>query len=308
MVLAFALGAVATVAGSDLRLPATAASVLSYYLLFAIGLKGGVSLATANPGDLLLPVAATLALGVITPVVAFTVARRILPIGRTDAGALAAHYGSVSAVTFASAVVLLEGSSVAVEGFAPALLAILEIPGIIVGLLLAAGIAARGSTALGPALRDAVLGKSIVLLVGGLVIGLIAGPEGTATVDPLFRDLFFGALTLFLLDLGVAAAKRVRDLIGIGPRLILFATAVPLVNGVIGVALGTAAGLSVGGATVLGVMTASASYIAAPAAVRVALPDANPAIYLTASLGITFPINLVVGIPLFHALASAMAG
>jgi uncharacterized protein len=307
MVLAFALGAVATVAGSDLRLPAAAATVLSYYLLFAIGLKGGVSLATASPGDLVLPVGATLALGVVTPVVAFAAARRILPIERIDAGALAAHYGSVSAVTFASAVTLLDGAGVTVEGFAPALLAMLEVPGIIVALVLAAGIASRGSSALGAAVREAVLGKSIMLLIGGLVIGLIAGPEGTAAVDPLFRDLFFGALTIFLLDLGVAAAQRCRDLVGIGPRLLLFALAVPLVNGALGVLLGTAAGLSVGGATVLGVMAASASYIAAPAAVRVALPEANPAIYLTASLGITFPVNLVLGIPFFHILADTIA-
>lgn len=307
MILAFALGALATVAGSDLRLPASAAAVLSYYLLFAIGLKGGVSLATASPADLVLPVLATLALGVITPVIAFVIARRALPVGRVDAGALAAHYGSVSAVTFASAVTLLDGTGVQVEGFAPALLAMLEVPGIIVALVLAAGLGSRGSSGWVTAVREALLGKSIMLLMGGLAIGVIAGPDGTAAVDPLFRDLFFGALTIFLLDLGVAAAQRCRGLLGIGPRLILFATAVPLVNGSIGVLLGTAAGLSVGGAAVLGVMAASASYIAAPAAVRVALPEANPAIYLTASLGITFPINLVIGIPLFHALASVLA-
>lgn len=249
--------------------------MLSYYLLFAIGLKGGVSLATAKPGDLVLPVLATLALGVLTPLVAFGAAGGLLPIGRTDAGALAAHYGSVSAVTFASAVTLLEGASETVEGFAPALLAMLEVPGIIVALVLAAGISARNSSAWGPAVRDALVGKSITLLIGGLAIGLIAGPGGTAAVDPLFRDLFFGALTLFLLDLGVAAARRCRDLVGIGPRLLLFGTAVPLVNGSIGVLLGTAAGLSVGGAAVLGVMAASASYIAGPAAVRVP-PGSEP--------------------------------
>jgi uncharacterized protein len=307
MILAFVLGALATVAGSDLRLPATASAVLSYYLLFAIGLKGGVALSQSSPGELFLPTLGTLALGIVTPVIAFIVARRILPIDATDAGALAAHYGSVSAVTFATALMVFEAASVTVEGFAPALLAMLEIPGIIVALVLASGVRGGARTWL-PVAREAFLGKSVVLLVGGLVIGLAAGPAGTAPIDPLFRDLFLGALTLFLLDLGVAAAQRAKGLLAIGPRLAVLATVVPLVNGTLGVLLGTAAGLSIGGAAVLGVMAASASYIAAPAAVRVALPDANPALYLTASLGITFPINLLLGIPLFLAIAGLVAG
>lgn len=307
MILAFVLGAVATVAGSDLRLPAAATTVLSYYLLFAIGLKGGVALAEARPAELVMPALATLALGLATPVVAFVVARRLLPVDRIDAGALAAHYGSVSAVTFATALVLFEGASVTVEGFAPALLAMLEIPGIVVALILASGGGRRRGGWL-PVAREAFLGTSIVLLVGGLAIGAIAGPEGTSAVDPVFRDLFLGALTLFLLDLGVAAARRIRDMRGIGARLAVVATFVPLVNGTAGVLLGTLAGLSTGGAAVLGVMAASASYIAAPAAVRIALPQANPAIYLTASLGITFPVNLIAGIPLFLWLAGAVGG
>lgn len=306
MVLAFALGVVATFAGSDLRLPKAVVSSLSMYLLLAIGLKGGVALSDVSLGEFLAPAIATLALGVTTPLVAFVVALRLMPIDRVDASALAAHYGSVSAVTFATAVTVFETSNVAVEGFAPALLAMLEIPGIIVALMLASKVVGSGRRGWAGALREAVLGKSIVLLVGGLAIGFIAGPEGTAPVDPLFRDLFLGALTLFLLDLGVTAAGRARGLRAAGLGLVVLATCVPVINGAMGVLLGAAAGLSVGGSALLGIMAASASYIAAPAAVRVALPDANPAYYLTASLGITFPLNLIFGIPLCFALAERM--
>jgi uncharacterized protein len=306
MVLAFALGVIATVAGSDLRLPRAMASGLSIYLLFAIGLKGGVALSGVGLGEIFAPALATLALGVITPLVAFAAALRLLPVGRLDASALAAHYGSVSAVTFATALTVFEGAEVGVEGFAPALLAMLEIPGIIVALMLASNVVSGARGGWGRALREAVLGKSIVLLAGGLAIGFIAGPGGTAQVDPLFRDLFLGALTLFLLDLGVSAAHRAGSLRAAGPGLLVLGTCVPLVNGSVGVLLGTAAGLSVGGSALLGIMAASASYIAAPAAVRVALPDANPAYYLTASLGITFPLNLIFGIPLFFAIANSV--
>lgn len=306
MVLAFVLGVVATVAGSDLRLPKALSASLSIYLLFAIGLKGGVALSEVSLSELLAPAVATLGLGVGTPVVAFFAAQRLLPVGRVDACALAAHYGSVSAVTFAAALTVFESGGYEVEGFAPALLAMLEIPGIVVALMLASDVVSSTRGGWKRAMREAVLGKSIVLLAGGLAIGLIAGKDGTAQVDPLFTDLFLGALTLFLLDLGVTAAQRAGGLRQVGPGLLVLGTCVPLVNGTVGVLLGTLAGLSIGGAAVLGIMAASASYIAAPAAVRVALPDANPAYYLTASLGITFPLNLIVGIPLFFAIAQSV--
>lgn len=308
MVLAFAFAVVATLAGSDLRLPRAVATGLSTYLLFAIGLKGGVALSEARLADVVAPAAATIALGLVTPLVAFAAARRLVAVGRVDASALAAHYGSVSAVTFAAALTVLDEADVAVEEFAPALLAMLEIPGIIVGLLLASAAVERGRGGWRRAIREVALGRGIMLLVGGLLIGGIAGADGVAQVDPLFRDLFLGALTLFLLDLGVAAALRARTVLATGPRLIAMALLVPVVNGSLGVVVGAAAGLSVGGAAILGVMAASASYIAAPAAVRVALPDANPGLYLTASLGITFPANLILGIPLFLALAEWVAG
>lgn len=308
MVLAFVLGVVATAAGSDLRLPKAVSTALSTYLLLAIGLKGGVALSEASPSEVVVPALAVLALGVITPLVAFVAALRLLPVGRVDASAIAAHYGSVSAVTFAAALTVFESADVPVEAYAPALLAILEVPGIIVALALAATVVGDARGGWGRALREAMLGKSVVLLVGGVTIGAIAGVDGTAPVNPLFRDLFLGALTLFLLDLGVTAARRAESLRSAGLGLLALGVCVPLVNGTLGVALATAAGLSVGGSAVVGIMAASASYIAAPAAVRVALPDADPALYLTASLGITFPLNLIAGIPLFLALARTLGG
>jgi len=308
MILAFILAVVVTVLGSDLHLPKALSTSLSIYLLLAIGFKGGTAIAEEQVGGILVPLAVTLGLGIVTPLIAYVVARRLLPIGKIDGCALAAHYGSVSAVTFAASLTVMAESGVPVEGFAPALLALLEIPGIIVALTLAADQVSGARGGWTAALREAVLGRSIVLLAGGLAIGWISGPERMALVDPVFNDLFYGALTLFLIDLGVTVAKRATGLRAFGPRLVGMGIVIPLINGTLGVTLGTLAGLSVGGAAVLGIMAASASYIAAPAAVRIALPDANPALYLTAALGITFPFNLIVGIPLFFWMAQAIGG
>ena len=308
MILAFILAVIVTALGSDLHLPKALSTSLSIYLLLAIGFKGGTALAKEEVAGIAPPLLVTLGLGIVTPLIAYVFARWILPITKIDACALAAHYGSVSAVTFAASLTVLTESGVPVEGYAPAMLALLEIPGIIVALTIAADqvSGARGGWA--RALKEAVLGRSIVLLAGGLFIGWIAGPQRMELVDPFFNNLFYGALTLFLIDLGVTVVRRASGLKAYGPRLVVMGIVVPIINGTLGVMLGTVAGLSIGGATVLGVMAASASYIAAPAAVRIALPDANPALYLTAALGITFPFNLIVGIPLFYWLAQVVGG
>ncbi len=259
-------------------------------------------------GDIVMPLLATVALGVITPLTAYAIAKWVMPITRVDASALAAHYGSVSVVTFAASLTVMAEAGIFVEGYTAALLALLEIPGIIVALTLAADQVSGTRVGWAGALREAILGRSIVLLAGGLLIGWIAGPQRMEIVDPLFQDLFYGALTLFLLDLGVSVVRRASGLRVYGRRLLVVGTVVPLVNGTIGVIFATFAGLSVGGATVVGVMAASASYIAAPAAVRIALPDANPTLYLTAAIAITFPFNLIVGIPLFFWMAGVFGG
>jgi uncharacterized protein len=305
-VLAFALGIIAVSIKSDLRLPEPVYQALSIYLLLGIGIKGGVSLSDSTWSDVALPLLATIALGVVIPVLAFVGLRLTSRLDVVNRGALAAHYGSTSLVTFTAALVFLDTISVSYEGFVTTLLATMEVPGIIVGLLLAARGASRSVT-WSETLREVLTGRSIVLLAGGLGIGAITGASGYAGIEPVFSGLFAGALTLFLLELGIVAGRRLPDLRIGGWPLVAFGLWFPLLAGSLGVIAGQAAGLSLGGATILGVMSASASYIAAPAAVRLALPEASPGIYLTAALGVTFPFNLVLGIPLLHAFSTFLS-
>jgi hypothetical protein len=301
-VLAFALGLVATLLRSDLRFHEAVTSLLSTYLLFSIGLKGGIELRNATLGDIAAPTLVTLAIGLLVPVVAYRAARSFVGLGVADAASLAAHYGSVSAVTFSAAETFTRAAGTLDEGYLPALVALLEIPGIVVAMVIASR--ALGGRNLRSAVHEVVTGKSIVLLVGGLLIGCFANQQGIEKVEPLFKELFAGVLVLFLLDLGTLAAQRLKTLKEVGVRLVVFAIAMPLVFGTVGVLGGTIAGLSIGGAAVLGAMAASASYIAAPAAVRVGLPEADVGLSLGAALGMTFPFNLAIGIPLFHELAN----
>ncbi|MDX1583829.1 MAG: sodium-dependent bicarbonate transport family permease [Thermoanaerobaculia bacterium] len=302
IILAFVLGVIAALIRSDLRLPDPLYNALSIYLLLAIGLKGGVELSRTPIQEFFGPAVLTLVLGVVTPITAYAVLRKIGKFDRVNASAIAAHYGSVSAVTFIVATTFAASAGQASEGFMPALVAILEVPAIVVALMIAF---TRGKRvgAWQDALHEVLAGRSVVLLVGGLLIGLAAGPQGFAPVAPFFVSGFQGALTLFLLEMGIVAARRLKDLKGVGAFLIGFGIIVPIVHGALAVWLGGIAGLSIGGSAVLGAMVSSASYIAAPAAVRIALPEANPTFYLTASLGITFPFNLTIGIPLYYAFA-----
>ncbi|GAB4439694.1 MAG: sodium-dependent bicarbonate transport family permease [Chloroflexi bacterium OHK40] len=303
MVLAFVLGILATSLGSDLRFPEELYTGLSIYLLLAIGLKGGVELAETSLASFWAPALMTLALGIGIPLIAYVILRRLGRFEVADAAAIAAHYGSVSAVTFAAVQTFLQAVAIPYEGFMPTLVALLEVPAILVALLVAR-LATGGGDGWGAVIRELLIGKSILLLLGGLAIGALTGKAGFAQVEPLFVGLFRGALTLFLLEMGMVAARRLRDLRRVGRFLIGFGVLMPLANGLIGIWLGSLAGLSQGGAIVLGTLAASASYIAAPAAVRIALPQANPSYYLTASLGITFPFNLAIGIPLYYALST----
>ena len=330
LVLAFVLGIAARLVRSDLALPRDVYHGISIYLLFAIGLKGGVALSGTAPGEIAGPAAVTLLLGLVTPVIAYAILRRAGRFGIADAAGVAAHYGSVSAVTFIAAMEFVRHAGAPAEAYMPTLLTLLEVPGIAVALAMGTVFAARQASRPGApapvrggvyamdaaalpaerggALREVLTGRAFVLLVGGIAIGAAAGREGFAPVAPFFEGGFQGALTLFLLEMGIVAGARLGDLRRVGPFLLAFGMLVPVLHGAMGVLLGAWAGLSIGGATVLGTMAASASYIAAPPAVRTALPEANPTLYLTASLGITFPFNLVLGIPLFYAMARAVAG
>jgi len=302
-VLAFVLGLIAVAVRTDLRLPDAVYQATSMYLLLAIGIKGGVALREASPSDIAWPLVATFVLGITIPIGAFWLLRFLTPLGRIDRGAMAAHYGSTSLVTFTAAIVFLEASAIPFEGYVATLLTVLEVPGIVVGLLLARGLRGGG---MGETLREVVLGRSVLLLVGGLAIGFLTGPVGYLRVEPFFGELFTGVLTLFLLELGMLTGRQLAAVRQAGPGLVVFAIVFPLTAGLAGVVGGSLAGMEVGGAMILGVLCASASYIAAPAAVRLALPEAKPSITLVSSLGITFPFNLVVGIPVYLVFAESI--
>lgn len=304
-VLAFLLGVVAVVVRSDLRIPPAAAKLLSSYLLLAIGLKGGAALAVASPRDVALPALATLGLGVAIPGISYAVLRHWGHFSVADAAAVAAHYGSVSAVTFAAAMTFVISAGASPEGFLPALVAILEVPGIVVALAIAQR--AQVGTTLRDSVHDVLAGSSMLLLVGGVLIGAVSDPTGLEAVAPVFVAPFAGVLVLFLLHLGTVAGERLGDIRKAGFFLTGFALIAPLPLGMLGAVTGTMAGLSEGGAAVLGAMAASASYIAAPAAVQVSLPHANLGYALTAALAITFPFNLLIGIPLYHSMAQVLA-
>ena len=304
-VLVFILGFVAARYKTDIRIPDPVYQIISVYLLFGIGLKGGVSLTHASVSGIIKPIIATLILGCLIPSLAYLTLKLIKNINQVDRGAIAAHYGSTSLVTFTAALVYLDNSKVSYEGFATALLTIMEIPGIIVGIFLATRHLNK-DLAWSASLKEILLGKTIILLVGGLIVGAISGDAGYAKVEPFFVNLLPGILALFLMHLGYLAGSRIQVIKESGAKLFGFALIFPLFAGALGVIGGELAGLSVGGATILGVLSASASYIAAPAAVGIALPEANPSLSITASLGVTFPLNLTLGIPFYYWLASTI--
>jgi uncharacterized protein len=320
IVLAFVLGVITKLIRSEFSLPKDLYSSLGIYLLFAIGIKGGVELGHSTFDAIARPAAATLLLGCLTPVIAYFTLRRLGRFNAIDSAAIAAHYGSVSAVTFIAAQQFVQRMGAPAEGFMPTLLTLLESPGIHIALGIGAvqrmkmlkaagptdGVAPAGTLA--SVLHEVLTARTMVLLVGGLLVGLLMGEAGWVQVKPFFDGGFKGALTVFILEMGIIAASRLEDLKKVGPFLLGFGMLMPVVHGALGAVLGTWAGLSVGGATVLATMAASASYIAAPPAVRVQLPEANPTLYLTSALAITFPFNVVVGIPLYFKIAQALHG
>jgi hypothetical protein len=323
-VLFFALGFIARLIKSDLRFPPDLAKILSIYLLVSIGLHGGVELAKADLGEALAAVVWALLLGLLLPIIGFAIllaSRRVDPL---DAAAIAAHYGSVSAGTFLTAIAFLSSQGIEYERYPLIMLAIMESPAIVVGLLLAswtrgrtakaapdrdAGRADRGKGHMGDLLREAFTNGSVVLLIGSMLIGAIANPKAMESLHPFTTDIFMGMLCLFLLEMGLEAGRRFGDFRRVGLALGAFGLAMPLIGGVIGVLVGhLMLGFGVGGTTLVGVLGASASYIAVPPAMRLAVPEANPSFYLTLSLGVTFPFNVVFGIPIYHQLALLLAG
>ncbi|WP_295005849.1 sodium-dependent bicarbonate transport family permease [uncultured Dechloromonas sp.] len=306
VILFFLLGVLAGLARSDLKIPAVLYESLSIFLLLAIGLKGGVELARQSLSELLLPALVVVAIGALLPLIAFPVLQRLGRLSRADAASVAAHYGSVSVVTFAVGAAYLSNRGQDYEGYMVVFLVLLEFPALMIGVWLAKR--GQGGSNMGKVLHEVFAGKSIVLLVGGLLIGWMAGADGLKPLDNVFFDLFKGLLAIFLLEMGLVAAGRIGDLKRAGAFLLGFAVAMPLFAGALGALTASLIGLSVGGAALLATLYASASYIAAPAAMRIAVPEANPALSIGAALGITFPFNLVIGIPTYYWLASRLEG
>lgn len=304
VILFFVLGFIAALVKSDLTIPEAFAKAMSIYLMAAIGLKGGVSVASSGiTPELIAAALAGLVLSFLLPVLAFALLRQFGGLSKIDAGAVAAHYGSVSVVTFVTATEILTGRGLEPAGYMVAVLALMETPAIITGLLLAKRGERPETTNAGTPWHEVLTNASVILLVGSFAIGVIAGADGFAPVKPLFENGFRGVLCLFLLDMGLIAARRLIQSRKVTWRLIILAIAIPMFNGVIGTVTGTFIGLDVASAAALGILAASASYIAVPAAMRLALPEADPGIYLSMSLGITFPFNIIFGISIFTALA-----
>jgi uncharacterized protein len=309
--LAFVLGVVARVIRSEFALPKEIYQGLAIYLLWSLGLHGGAELAHATLSEIARPAGVTLLIGCITPISAYLTLRYLGRFGEADSAGIAAHYGSVSAVTFIAASTFVKGMGEEPEGFMPTLLTLLESPGIHIALAIGAIRSGAKTRPTSELLHEVLTGRTMVLLVGGLIVGFLIGDKNWQVIEPFYDTkgaIFRGALCIFMLEMGLLAGARLGDLKKVGPFLLAFGMVMPLVHGALGAWLGTLAGLSVGGATMLGAMAASASYIAAPPAVRMTLPDANPTYYLTLALAITFPFNVLVGIPIYFKIARMAHG
>lgn len=309
-VMFFGLGLAAGLARSDLAVPESVAKGLSLYLMLAIGLKGGMALAAPGASDgLLAALALGIALSFLMPLPAFALLRGMTRLDKVTAAAVAGHYGSVSVVTYAAAAGMLVAAGIASEPFMPAVLAAMETPAILTALLLARSGRSgpvRGKRHLA---REVLLNGSVVLLLGSFLIGWIGGEAQRASLAPFVEGLFQGALCLFLLEMGLLAARQLRAAPGrLDARLVGFGLLMPLIGAAAGLGAGLLAGLSPGGVALMMTLAASASYIAVPAAMRLALPDADAGIYVTLSVAITFPFNIVVGIPLYLWVAGMTAG
>ncbi|MFM1856059.1 MAG: hypothetical protein RLZ83_1368 [Pseudomonadota bacterium] len=303
ILLAFVLGAVAGFVRSELELPDAVIKLLSIYLLFSLGLNGGRELAQADTRSVLPLVGITLVMTFAIPSVVYLVTRRLGGFDISNAAALAAHYGSVSTATFFASMAFATAMSTPAEGYMAAMVALMEF-GVIYSLTLAriAMGRANGGVRVSELFMSVIRGRGILLL-GGMAIGMLASDGQWRQIQPFYEGLFRGMLMLFLLEMGITAARQIKAFRQVGPFMLGFGVVMPVVNGLVGVTLAHAVGLGVGGAFVFGAICASASFIDAPAACRASLPEANPGIYLTSSLGITLPFNLLLGLPLYYQYA-----
>jgi uncharacterized protein len=302
-ILFFFLGITAVLLHSDLDIPQPVPKFLSLYLLLSIGYEGGAHLRESGlTSGVVLVLAIAILMATIVPLYCYPLLRRRLD--APNAGAIAATYGSISAVTFITASAFLQRVGLSSSGHMVAAMALMESPAMVVGVLLVRK-ARHGEGATvkwGTFLRDALLNGSVFLLMGSLVIGAAAGESGWAAVKPFTKEIFKGMLAFFLLDMGILAAKRLNDLRSHGTFLVGFALGIPILNAALGMAVGALIGLSEGDALLFTMLCGSASYIAVPAAMRLAVPEANPSLYVPMSLAITFPFNIIIGIPLYASI------
>lgn len=298
VILFFILGVIAQIVKSDLKIPDDFYNTISIYLLLAIGIKGGIELYKTGIGAIIYPAIGTIILGPVIAFLAFSILRYIIKFNKVDSIAIAAHYGSCSAVTFAVITDYLRSALIPYEEFSTVLLVLFEIPGIAAAILLAK-VDVHSKFDIKSLIHDIFFGKSILLLVGGLFIGIFIGFSATKQLNFFFIDLFKGFLAIFMLEMGIVTAKRLGDLKKVGFPLLVFGIVFPIIASILGIITGILCGLSPGGTIILATLAASASYIAAPAAVQIILPNANPTLYLTLALGITFPFNIIFGIHLY---------
>ncbi|MGD6991324.1 sodium-dependent bicarbonate transport family permease [Sutcliffiella horikoshii] len=322
VVLFFVLGLIAAIFKSDLKFPNGLSEGLSIYLLIAIGLKGGIELSQYSLPSVIRPIIATLLIGGMIPFIILFI-MRLMKMDFKNSIGLAATYGSISIVTYGAAITFLDKNGTDYEGFMNAMVVLMESPAILVSIFLMKISEKTKSTLNMPThsigfvptsiqlfdkevIRESLFGKSILLLLGSLLIGLALGEEIIPMVKPLFMDLYNSVLILFLLNMGLIAGQRLPEVKKHGIKLLIFGLSTPLFLGTLGVFIGSSSGLSLGGATLMGVLAGSASYIAAPAALKTSVPEANPSIYLGLSLGVTFPLNLIIGIPLYYEIAKLL--
>ncbi len=299
-ILFFFLGMTAVLVKSDLEIPPPVPKLLSLYLLFAIGFKGGVELIKSGiTQEVALTLLAAMLMACFVPIYTFFILK--LKLDNYDAAAIAATYGSISAVTFITASAFLTELGIAFDGYMVAALALMESPAIIVGLILVNlfTVDEKREFAWSEVLKEAFLNSSVFLLVGSLLIGILSGEHGWKVMEPFAQGLFYGMLTFFLLDMGLVAARRIKDLQKTGFFLISFAILIPILNAGIGLLIAKLIDMSQGNALLFAVLCASASYIAVPAAIRITVPEANPSLYVSTALAVTFPFNIIVGIPLY---------
>lgn len=310
-ILFFILGLTVALIRSELKIPEPIIKMFSYYLMASIGFKGGYEISrTGLTGDLVISSLLAMALAALIPIMAFYILRGLLKLDSINAGAIAAHYGSVSVVTFVTAISYLDRTGLDHGGFMVGVMALMEFPAILIaiGLAIYYSSKANGRKSLGSVLHESVTNESVILLMGSLLIGVITGEKGYTLTKPFFIEPFQGVLTFFLLDMGIVAGRKLHEYGRVGIQLTLFAVLFPVFNGITGTFFATLFDLGTGNAVLIGVLAASSSYIAAPAAVRIVLPEANPSLYLTSSLAITFPFNIIFGIPLYYSIALMFAG